>query len=123
MKGKVGFQISQIFTFVEFSCVNFIDQIFIIGLFQLETGKHGPHPEKIRAWHSLKSLTSSLFLVFWVSSSQFYGQEQPPHALHFDYVARSQFWPKLDWPCAMNWKNCIPLTQPNQIQLGGQLDS
>ena len=39
--------LSHFFTFVEFSCVNFIDQIFILGLFQSAIREHGPHLDQI----------------------------------------------------------------------------
>ena len=133
MKRKVGLEkilsldiiFSQFFTFVEFSCVNFTDQIFILGLFQSARGENGPHPNAIWAWHSLAILTSYLFLVFWASSSQFDNREQPPYGLHFHCAIGRQFWRKLAWPCVIHWKNYPPppLVKTYQTQLGGQPDS
>ena len=44
---SLEFILSQFFTFVEYSCVNFTDQFFIIDLFQSARGEHGPHQETI----------------------------------------------------------------------------
>ena len=41
------FILSQFFTFVEFSCVNFTNQIFILGLFHSARGDNEPHIDTI----------------------------------------------------------------------------
>ena len=43
---SLEFILSQIFTCIEFSCVNLTDQIFFIGLFHSTYEELGPHPEK-----------------------------------------------------------------------------
>ena len=39
--------LSHFFTYIEFSCVNFTDQILIQGMFQLAKGGNAPNPNQI----------------------------------------------------------------------------
>ena len=88
---KIFPSLRQFFTSIDFSWVKSTNQNFILGMFQVVIGGHGPHPKEILAWDSLDNLPILFFSSFWDSPSQSENQEQPTISPHFHCTRASKF--------------------------------